>query len=286
MQYRRFGKTQLEVSAIGIGCARLGGALQDSSRPEQLRLLQAAFDAGITFYDTADMYAQGGSERLLGEAFEKQRHSVIIASKVGYHFESPGGVTAHVKPLVGRIARQIGLRRSHVPRGMLSTVSDQDFSPAYITSCLESSLNRLKTDYIDIYQLHSPPLEVLERGEFAYTLEQLKAQGKIRYWGIACERPTDISTALRYAGISSIQISLSLVHREALFNGMPEAADNGVGIIARQVFASGPLAHPPDQAEAALQFVLHQPGVSVALLGMHRPAHLDSAVGYLAHLGI
>jgi aryl-alcohol dehydrogenase-like predicted oxidoreductase len=284
MHYRRFGNAEIDVSQIGVGCARIGGTLQSSSRQDQLRLLHAAFDAGLTFYDTADMYAQGGSERLLGDAFAARRDRVVIASKVGYRFAAPGGFTSRVKPLLGGVARRLGVRRTRVPRRMLSTVSEQEFSPAYITSMLEGSLTRLKSDYIDIYQLHSPPLEVLERGDFAETLEQLKQQGKIRYWGVACEHPEDVPVALRYAGLSAIQVSLSLLHQEALASVIPQAAQQGVGVIARQVFASGSLARSADQAEAALSFVLAQPGVSVALLGMHRPDHLNDALGYLAHL--
>src|SRR5207302_2954701 len=137
------------------------------------------------------------------------------------------------------------------------------------------------------------------------TLEDLKQQGKIRYWGIACERVEDVPICLRYAGLASIQVSLSLLHQEALDVAIPRAAARGLGVIARQVFASGSLARddagPMDESrkarieaykreahmdghtlpETALQFVLKQPSVSVALLGMHRPSHLQASLGYL-----
>lgn len=305
MQYRRFGSTDVTVSELGVGCARIGGLFQDTSRADQLRLLRQAFEAGITFYDTADMYAQGESERLLGQAFAKDRHKVVIASKVGYRFSSRGGLTGRAKGLLKPLVTRLGLRRQQIPRSMLTTVSAQDFSPAYITQRLEDSLRRLGSDYLDVYQLHSPPPDVLERGEFVETLERLKQQGKLRYWGIACERPEDVLLSMRYAQVAAVQVSLSLLHPEALEAAIPRAAERGTGIIARQVLASGLLGGSPDRARGdprqaqiaeyaqmaeqhgqtlpalAVAFVLAQPNVSVALLGMHRPSHLQAALGYL-----
>jgi aryl-alcohol dehydrogenase-like predicted oxidoreductase len=308
MRFRRFGNTQLTVSEVGVGCARIGGIFQTASKQDQLRLLRASFDAGVNFYDTADMYAQGDSERLLGDVFRHDREKIVIASKVGYRFPSRRGLISRVKPLVQPLMSRLGLKRQRLPRRMVTTVSAQEFSPEYITRMVEGSLSRLRSDYLDLYQLHSPPPEVLEHGEFVDTMEQLKQKGKIRYWGIACERPEDVLVCLGYAGLDSVQISLSLLHEDALEAAIPRASAQGIGVIARQVFASGLLARPDDReiddprrvqiaqyhwaaqqrgctvAEMALAFVLGQPGVSVAVLGMHQTAHLEAALGYLAHL--
>jgi aryl-alcohol dehydrogenase-like predicted oxidoreductase len=306
MRNRRLGNTDLSVSEIGFGCARIGGVFQQGSKQDQLRLLRASLDAGITFYDTADMYAQGDSERLLGEAFRQDRDRVVIASKVGYRVPTRMGLASRIKPLVKPLVSRLGLKRRQVPRPVLARVSAQEFSPEYIVAAIEGSLSRLRSDYLDLYQLHSPPPEVLERGDFVAALEQLKQQGKIRDWGIACERPDDVLVCLRYAGIASVQISCSLLHPEALDAAIPAASARGVGVIARQVFASGLLSRSKDELlddqrkdqilryadEArlrgqtlpamALEFALAQPGVSVVLLGMHSPGHLRAGLDYLA----
>ena len=310
MRYRRFGNTDLTVSELGFGCARVGGVFQSASKADQVRLLRESFHAGITLYDTADMYAQGDSERLLGEAFSRDRDRVVIASKVGYRFANPGGIASHAKPVVRGLARRLGVRRDRLPRKIVSTVSEQDFSSAHITRSLEATLKRLRSDYVDVYQLHSPPTEVLQRGEFVMTLEELKRQGKVRCWGVACEHADDVLVCLRHPEIQSIQIHVSLLHRQALADAIPAAQRRGVGVIARQVLASGLLVDSLERAridprydqilefdrlagergqslpEMALGFVLAQRGVSVALLGMHTPKHLEAALGYMAQLTV
>src|SRR5260370_3491910 len=100
MQYRRFGTTALTTSAVGFGCARIGGVFQDSSRTEIVALLRRALGEGITFFDTADMYAQGESERLVGEAFRNDRDRVVIASKFGYRLPAQKQLINQVKPLL------------------------------------------------------------------------------------------------------------------------------------------------------------------------------------------
>jgi aryl-alcohol dehydrogenase-like predicted oxidoreductase len=298
MRYRRFGKTDLEVSEVGFGCARIGGVFEGSSKVHLLRLLRQSFDAGVTFYDTADLYSQGGSERLLGEAFRTDRGRVVIATKVGYLIPAQKRLVSRIKPMLKPILTRMGLKRQRLPGGILGEVSAQDFSATYITKSVEGSLARLKTDYIDVYQLHSPPREVLERGDFVAPLERLKQQGKIRYWGVACERVDDALVCIGIPGLSSIQISLSLLHPDALEAAIPRAAATGIAVIARQVFASGLLTRPPSTAQIeeldqvarecgttlpqhALSYVFAQSGVSVALLGMHRATHLAEALRYL-----
>src|SRR6185436_2818237 len=117
---------------------------------QSLDALAAAFDAGINFFDTADLYGYGESERLIGRAFASRREKVIIASKVG----------------------------------MLDATGKQDFTPARIEKALDASLERLQTDYIDLYQLHSPPLDALGKETLA-VLDEAKTKGKIRCIGIS-----------------------------------------------------------------------------------------------------
>ena len=157
MHYRQFGKTGWRVSEIGFGGARIGGLLaEDGGRATSLRTLEAACDAGINFYDTADIYSQGESEILIGKAFRKTRDKVFIATKGGYCLPGRKKLIQFIKPFAKPLVRAIGLRRSAVPAALSGTIS-QDFSPGYLRKAVEASLRRLRSDHIDLYQIHSPP---------------------------------------------------------------------------------------------------------------------------------
>jgi aryl-alcohol dehydrogenase-like predicted oxidoreductase len=167
----------------------------------------------------------------------------------------------------------------------------------------------LKTDYIDVYQLHDPPREVLERGDFVESLELLRQQGKIRHWGVACQQPDDALVALDYPSLASIQVGLSVLEQGALEEVIPRAGARGAAVIARQVFASGLLTRQLDglrldeidddphlamrkrdqlvhyasiaercgrsRAEMAIQFALAGHDVSVVLLGISREEQVE-----------
>jgi aryl-alcohol dehydrogenase-like predicted oxidoreductase len=305
---RRFGATDLLVSEIGFGCARLGGFFGSATRADMVRTLRAAAAAGVTFFDTADMYTQGESERLLGDAFRGDRGKVVIASKVGYCLPRQRVLATRLKPLLRPVVRRLGLRRSSLPGAVRGELA-QDFSPAYLVRAVEGSLRRLRTDYLDLLQLHSPPTAVLERGDFLAPLEQLQRQGKVRYYGVSCERTADALLCLQHPGLAALQLRLNLLDQSALAEALPRAGARGVAVIARECYAGGLLTKPLDHlgleamiadAEAreakrrevlaldrlahrhgralhefALQFVLSVDHVSVALLGMRTGAHLS-----------
>jgi aryl-alcohol dehydrogenase-like predicted oxidoreductase len=306
MKFNEFGKTGMRVSEIGFGGSRIGGVFADkgSSSKEALSVLRMALDSGITFYDTADMYAQGESESLIGTAFHGRREQVIIATKGGYCLPVRRHIMNRIKPLVRPIVRALGLKRAKLPAGMSGALS-QDFSPAYLTKALEKSLRRLQTDYVDLYQLHSPRAPFMQTdafGEALQTLEKLKEQGKIRFYGVATEVLEDAPFCLSAPGISSVQLGFGLLDPEALDQGTLAAAEaRGLGIIARGCFGGGLLKDGLDGAELeaatpkwqqiltlrslskstgrsvldlALQFCRGTPAVCVTLLGMRVENHL------------
>lgn len=305
MKLNAFGKTDLIVSEIGFGGSRIGGVFAGKrSSQEASTVLRKALDAGITFYDTADMYSQGESESLIGNAFRGCRQQVILATKGGYCLPARRNLIRRIKPLVRPIVQALGLKRARLPAGISGSLS-QDFSPAYLVKALEGSLKRLRTDYVDLYQLHSPSASFMGSpafGEALQTLEKLKGQGKLRYYGIATEVPQDASICLAAPGISSVQLGFGLLDLEALEDGtLAAAAARGLGIIARGCFGGGLLKDGLDgkQLEAAtpkwqrilavrslsksvnrsaldmaLQFCRGTPGVSVTLLGMRTEGHL------------
>jgi aryl-alcohol dehydrogenase-like predicted oxidoreductase len=280
-----------------------------------VRTLQRALDAGITFFDTSDMYCQGESEALLGQAVRGRRTQVVLASKVGYCLPAQRKLVARVKPLVRPVIKRLGIKREYLPSTVRGSLS-QDFSAAYIVQAVERSLKRLQTDYLDLYQLHSPPREVLESGEFLAPLEQLKREGKVRFFGVSCETADDAALCLRYPEISSLQVRCSLLDQIVLESVVPRARERGVALIARECFAGGLLTQRPDAldletfitdpverearrkemlayqalaeqwrrplSEIALQFVLAAQGVSVALTGIRTDAQLDGNLHFAA----
>lgn len=309
MRYREFGRTGWRVSEIGFGGSRIGGLFaQDGGRTASLRTLEAACDAGINFYDTADMYGQGESEVLIGEAFRKKRDKVFIASKGGYCLPTRKRFIQLVKPLAKPIVRAIGMRRSPVPAALSGTIS-QDFSPPYLRKAVEASLRRLKSDHIDLYQLHSPSRQELlgTRIQDALgLLGRLKTEGKIREYGIALDSVEDAEPCLDMPGIASLQMPFGLMDLDALNGVFDKAAERQYAIVSRGCFAGGLLKDSLTEAdlraiepkwgralqirrlaqqmrrsplEAALQFSLSMERISVTILGMRIPQHLAANIG-------
>jgi aryl-alcohol dehydrogenase-like predicted oxidoreductase len=311
MKFNEFGKTGMTVSEIGFGGSRIGGVFADkNSNKEALNVLRKALDSGITFYDTSDMYAQGESESLIGTAFRGRRGQVVIATKGGYCLPARRNMIKRVKPFVRPVIQALGMKRANLPTGMSGALS-QDFSPAYLTKALNSSLKRLRTDYVDLYQLHSPGAHFMQTnafGEALQTLEKLRSQGKLRYYGVATEVPEDAPLCLSAPGISSVQLGFGLLDPEALDQGTLAAATaRGLGVIARGCFGGGLLKDSLDEAQLkaatpkwqrilalrsfskskgrsvldiALQFCRGAPAVTVTLLGMRVENHLSDNLRY------
>jgi aryl-alcohol dehydrogenase-like predicted oxidoreductase len=312
MKYNDFGKTGLKVSEIGFGGSRIGGVFADkNSGKEALSVLRNALDSGVTFYDTADMYSQGESESLIGTAFDGRRGEVIIATKGGYCLPARRNMLKRIKPLVRPIVQALGLKRAKLPSGFSGALS-QDFSPQYLIKALESSLKRLRTDYVDLYQLHSPTATFMQSnafGEALEILEKLKAQGKLRFYGVATEVPEDAPFCLSAPGISSVQLGFGLLDLNALDQGTLAAAGaRGLAVIARGCFGGGLLKDSLDEAQLksatpkwqriltlrtlgkatgrsmldmAFQFCRATPAISVTLLGMRIDNHLRDNLHYV-----
>jgi len=304
MRSRPFGRTGITVSELGVGCSRIGGALTaGSSRKAELQMLRAALDAGITFFDTSDLYSQGQSEVVLGQALARRRHEAVIATKGGYVVPGDQRLLARVKPLVRPLARLLPVKPSGAGSAGTSP-TPQDFGPDHLVRALDASLRRLRTDHIDVYQLHSPPRSDIERDDYVAALEGQRALGKIRCFGLALDTASEVGGLALSPSIASIQVPYSLLYPEAaevLFpGGEPDAA--GRAVIARSCYAAGLFKDDLGQAElqdrtpdwseilelrrraeaigrplmqAALQFSLAPRAVSVTILGMRDRVHLD-----------
>jgi aryl-alcohol dehydrogenase-like predicted oxidoreductase len=313
---RRFGRTDLRVSALGLGCARIGGVFKNNAS-EFVDLLSAALEGGINFFDTADIYSQGESETLIGRAFKRRRSDIIIASKAGYVLPAQRKLVARIKPFVRPAVRLLGLSRHHLPSAVRGELA-QDFSPAYLKNAVEGSLRRLRTDYLDLLQLHSPPAEIVQGGEWVEAVESLKHEGKIRYYGLSCDTVEAAYAALNHRGSSSLQIPLSLLSRECL-PALEKARAAGVAVIARECLANGLLVKElsleqirsycqsdleasekaariasyrqqatddgGDLAQFALRWVGGLDGVSVSLIGVSRLEQLETLLAHGSTIG-
>ena len=252
--------------------------------------LSAALDSGINFFDTADSYGQGGSERLLGDVIRGRRDQVVISTKAGYRFRGIRRFARWVKP-----AAKLFLRRSESARRISSTMRgdrlSQCFAPEYIISSVEGSLRRLKTEYVDLFLLHSPPPHTIADGRVFDALDRLKSKGLIRYYGVSCGSQEDALLCLRDPRILTLQVPGNLLGMGALEKLLELAAKKGVAIVVRQPFAQGDLlTHPAllefvakhpgrTPAQTALRFVLQVRRVGVVLTGMTSRSHLAENLG-------
>jgi aryl-alcohol dehydrogenase-like predicted oxidoreductase len=215
MNYRGLGRTGLVVSEIGFGAWGIGGrtvgttSYGDTDDRTSLAALQAALDAGITFFDTSAAYGNGHSEALIGQAFKGRRAKVIVATKAGYE--------AWDRP--------------------------PDFSAAAITASAEASLRRLGGDTIDLLQLHNAPTEALTAPDLREALAKLLASGKIRAWGASTKSPSDAIDALRLADVAVVQANFNMMDVRAVSDGLlEEVARRQAGFIGRTPLCFGFLA--------------------------------------------
>ncbi|MEO8382714.1 MAG: aldo/keto reductase [Acidobacteriota bacterium] len=217
MHYRKLGKTDITVSEIGFGAWAIGGAAEASGTPfgwgrtnddESLAAIRRARELGVTFFDTADSYGFGRSESLLGIVLSRLRQDVVIATKVGV-----------VRDMDGRLRK--------------------DFSLAHISHAIDGSLKRLRTDYIDLYQLHNPTLDDLRRDDLHEAMGRLQEAGKIRYWGVSISTPEDGLEIVRNGWGYALQVLYNVLNQAPAEELFPLAQEKGYGILARVPLASG-----------------------------------------------
>lgn len=299
MRYREFGDASMKVSEIGFGCSRIGGMFTQGDSSDPVAVLRQAAEAGITFFDTADIYSQGESEALLGRAFEGRRDQVVIATKGGYALPGQRRLLAKVKPLLRPLLRILPITRESLPSAIVGALS-QDFSGAHLTRALEGSLRRLRSEYVDVYQLHSPPKSLIDQGDWLETLAGFQRQGKVRAFGIAADSVDDAQSWVSLQQMSSLQFPLGLLDLEGL-DSVLSVDRRTTGVITRGCFGGGLLKETLTSAELqqltpkwkrieafreqaklsgrsifemALQFSLRAPHAAVTLLGMRTEQQL------------
>lgn len=202
MKYRILGRTGLRVSAVGLGTMVHAGHFGPMDDAESIGAIETALDLGVNFIDTSDAYGAGYSETLLGNALKGKRDKVILATKGGNVMVGPD-------------------------RGK------RIFEPDYISRVMDESLKRLQTDYIDLYQLHNPTVDVIEKGEVWEVLERAKQAGKIRHCGVSINTMEEGIAAVKDGRAETIQVEYNLLAQEPAETIFPLAEKARVGIIAR-----------------------------------------------------
>ncbi len=204
MKTRILGKSGIEASEIGLGCWQLGGDFGPIEAERATATLQAAQDAGITFYDTADVYGGGLSEQRVG-AFMADKSGLSVATKVGRSadlFTSP-------------------------------------FAYDVVKKHLQESCERLGVDTLDLIQLHCIPPAILEQGDIFTTMDRLQAEGLCRNWGASVETIAEGLLCMDQPGCASLQIIFNLFRQDAVTHLVPKAKETNTGIIVRLPLASG-----------------------------------------------
>jgi aryl-alcohol dehydrogenase-like predicted oxidoreductase len=268
MQYNTIHKAGFKVSSLSFGCMSL-----TSDTPGNDELIGKAIEAGITLFDTADLYEKGENEKLLGKALKGRRMDVAISTKVGNRWRSDG--------------------------------SGWDWCPEkqYILSAADESLKRLQTDYIDLYLLHGGTIEdpfddVIE------AFERLKEQGKIKSYGISSIRPNVIRKYIADTNIAAVMTQYSLLDRRPEEETLRLMFDNKVAVLARGTVAGGLLAGKPangyldmdtgqisnildkvnnvlngrELTDKAYRYVLDNPAITTAVAGIRTQWQLQQAI--------
>lgn len=302
MQTRTLGRTGRDVGVVGLGCWQLGADWGDVAEDDALAVLAAAADAGVTFFDTADVYGDGRSETLVGRFLR--------------------GRSAGSAPIT--VATKMGRRADpHVPEA---------YTLDAFRAWTDRSRTNLGVDTLDLVQLHCPPSPVLDRDATYDALDTLVAEGRVAAYGVSVETVDEALAAIARPGVATVQIILNALRRKPLERVLPAAAEAGVGIIARVPLASGLLSGKYDEhtrfaaddhrsynrngeafdvgetfsgvpydvgvaaarevaaltpagattAQLALRWIIDQPGVSTVIPGARNPAQARANAGAAA----
>jgi len=206
MNFRNFGKTGPSVSEIGLGCWQLGGDWGDVDDYTAQKVLEGAVQSGINFYDTADVYGKGRSEKLLHKYLKPIAPNAFIATKLG-RFQDPG--------------------------------NSENYTFENFRRFTENSLKRLNIDVLDLTQLHCIPTELMESGEAFEWLRKLQKEGKIKKFGASVESISEAQTCLKQDGLASLQIIFNIFRQKPITQLFDDAKTKGVSLIVRLPLASG-----------------------------------------------
>ncbi len=206
MQYKALGRTGWNVSSISFGAWAIGGTWGDVDDTESMGALHAALDAGVNFFDTADVYGDGRSERLIARLRKERSEPFYVATKAGRRLNP------------------------HVAEG---------YNRSNLRAFVERSLSNLNVEALDLLQLHCPPTPVYYMPEVFGVLDELQTEGKLRHYGISVEKVEEALKAIEFPGVQSVQIIYNILRQRPADLLFQETQRKGVGILARLPLSSG-----------------------------------------------
>ena len=206
MQYRDFSNTGWKVSEIGLGCWAIGSEWGDVTATDAREVLKASLDNGVNFFDTADVYGDGRSEKFVGELIKSTSEKIFVATKAGRRLNP------------------------HTPEG---------YNLKNIEKFIDRSLTNLGVDCIDLLQLHCPPSEICPKKETYEMMDELVKLGKIANYGVSVEKVSEAMDVIQFPNVKSIQIIFNIFRQKPAETFFKEAAKRDVSIIARVPLASG-----------------------------------------------
>jgi len=206
MKYRELGRTGYKVSEVSFGAWAIGGAWGPVDEQESLAALRKAIDMGVNFIDTADVYGDGKSERLVGQVCRESNEQIYVATKAG--------------------------RR-------LNPHTSEGYNKKNLSAFIERSLKNLDIETIDLLQLHCPPTEVYYRPEVFGAMDELVEEGKIRYYGVSVEKVEEALKAIEFPNVQTVQIIFNMFRQRPVELFFEQAKKKKIGILARVPLASG-----------------------------------------------
>lgn len=206
MNYRKLGRTGWDVSEISFGSWAIGGTWGEVNDKDSLEALNKALDRGINFFDTADVYGDGRSERLLAKLKNNRDNEFYIATKAGRRLDP------------------------HTAEG---------YNRKELSAFIERSLINLQTDCIDLLQLHCPPTNIYYMPEVFEILDDLVIEGKIKYYGVSVEKVEEALKAIEFPNVQTVQIIYNMFRHRPMELFFKEAIKKKIGVIARVPLASG-----------------------------------------------
>lgn len=209
MQYRNLGSTGWQVSTVSFGAWAIGGTWGPVEDQQSLAALHRALDMGVNFFDTADVYGDGRSERLMAQLRRERSEPFYVATKAGRRLDP------------------------HVASG---------YNRKNLTAFIERSLENLQVETLDLLQLHCPPTEVYYMPEVFGVLDDLVQAGKLRYYGVSVEKVEEALKAIEYPGVRSVQIIFNIFRQRPAELFFREAMRRNIGVIVRLPLSSGMLA--------------------------------------------
>jgi aryl-alcohol dehydrogenase-like predicted oxidoreductase len=255
------------LSPLGLGTGRVGSFNNPSSLKDSQRLIEAALEMGVSVLDTSNIYGQGDSERTIGRAIRGNRDRAFIITKAGRLFSGKYRAMKLLKPVVRPLLEMMG-KGSSVATARRQDALSADWTPQAILRSLDQSLRRLATSYVDGFLLHSPPPGIAEDTGVAAAMAELKAQGKVRHYGVSCDNAATLQAALQMPGIGMVQLPWDVIEAEGALIDTLRARN--IIVIAREVISMQRALSPVD----AVQNAVAHPGVDCVLIGTTKRDHL------------